>query len=185
MTSLLNTVGASPARDHNGYPSHSRSESIASEARSYSNGMLAFLVLMLAAGASAASAEIRIETPWARATPPGIDRGAGYMTLHNDGKQARTLTGGTADWADSVEIHESREVDGQMRMQALPEGLTLEPGAAVELAPMGLHLMIKGLDEPLTEGDTRSLTLEFRNGETREAQLDIRAPDGTAGHNSH
>ena len=185
MSSLLNTVGASPARDHNGYPSHSRSERIASGARSYHNCMLAFLVLMLAAGASAASAEIRIENAWSRATPPGIDRGAGYMTLHNDGGQPRTLTGAAADWADRIEIHESREVDGQMRMQALPEGLTLEPGATVELAPMGLHFMIMGLDKPLTRGDTRSLTLEFRNGETREAQLDIRGPDGTADPHSH
>ncbi|WP_158223043.1 copper chaperone PCu(A)C [Halovibrio salipaludis] len=147
--------------------------------------MLAFLALVLAAGAGSASAEIRIDNAWARATPPGIDRGAGYMTLHNDGEQTRTLTGATADWAQSVEIHESREVDGQMRMQALPEGLTLEPGATIELAPMGLHLMIMGMDGPLTQGEERSLTLEFRNGETRKAQLDIRAPDGTADQHSH
>ncbi|MGM0435225.1 MAG: copper chaperone PCu(A)C [Pseudomonadota bacterium] len=147
--------------------------------------MVALLVLMLAAGASATSAEIRIDNAWSRATAPGVDRGAGYMTLHNEGDQSRTLTGATADWAESVEIHESREVDGQMRMQALPEGLTLEPGETVELAPMSFHLMIMGLDEALTEGDTRSLTLEFDNGETRETQLDIRAPDGTAGQHSH
>lgn len=185
MTPLLNPVGASSARDPYSHSPRRRSEGIASGARSYRRSLLAFLALVLAAGAGTASADIRIDNAWARATPPGIDRGAGYMTLHNDGEQTRTLTGGTAGWAERIEIHESREVDGQMRMQALPAGLTLEPGGAVELAPMGLHLMIMGLDEPLTEGDTRSLTLEFRNGETREAQLDIRAPDGTAGQHSH
>ena len=172
MSSLLNTVGARPTRDLHRTPTYRR-------------GMVAFLVLALAAGASAASAEIRIENAWSRATPPGVDRGAGYMTLHNQGEQTRTLTGAAADWAESIEIHESREVDGQMRMQALPEGLTLEAGETVELAPMGLHLMIMGLEEPLSEGNTRSLTLEFGNGETRETQLDIRAPDGTAGQHSH
>lgn len=133
----------------------------------------------------AATAEIRVDNAWSRATPPGIDRGAGYMTLHNTGDSARTLAGATAEGAQSVEIHESREVDGQMQMAALPDGVTLEAGERVELAPMGIHLMLMGLDEPLVRGETFPLTLEFRNGDTLGTELTIRAPDSSADQHSH
>lgn len=145
----------------------------------------ALWLLVLVTTATSAVAEVRVDNAWSRATPPGIERGAGYMTLHNTGDQARTLTGASAAWAQRIEIHESREVDGQMRMQALPDGLTLQPGETLELAPMGRHLMLMGLTERLTQGDTLALTLEFRNGGTLNTQLDVRGPDGSASQNSH
>ncbi|MEQ6886700.1 copper chaperone PCu(A)C [Salicola sp. Rm-C-2C1-2] len=141
--------------------------------------------LILLTTMSSALAEVRIKDAWSRATPPGIERGAGYMTLHNTGEQARTLTGASATWAQRIEIHESREVDGQMRMQALPDGLTLQPGESLELAPMGRHLMLMGLTERLTQGDTLALTLEFRNGGTLNTQLDVRGPDASTSQSSH
>ncbi|MGM0451099.1 MAG: copper chaperone PCu(A)C [Pseudomonadota bacterium] len=147
--------------------------------------MILIMAVLAAFTSMAATAEIRVEDAWSRATPPGIDRGAGYMTLHNAGDEARTLNGANAEGAGRVEIHESREEDGQMRMEQLPDGVTLEPGETVELAPMGIHLMLMGLDEPLVEGETFPVTLEFRNGETLETELAIRAPDSSADPNNH
>lgn len=141
--------------------------------------------LMATFTSMAATAEIRVENAWSRATPPGIDRGAGYMTLHNAGDETRAVTGAEAEGAGGVEIHESREVDGQMRMEALPDGVTLEPDETVEFAPMGIHLMIMGLDKQLVEGERFPVTLEFRNGETLETELAIRAPDSSADPNNH
>lgn len=148
-------------------------------------GLIPLMAMLTAFTSMAATADVRVENAWSRATPPGIDRGAGYMTLHNTGDKPRTLTGAEAEDAERVEIHESREVDGQMRMEALPDGVTLEPGETVELAPMGIHLMLMGLDEPLARGETFPLMLEFRNGDTLETELTIRAPDSSADQHSH
>ena len=158
---------------------------IASRVRGSREALGLITAMLLTMTSAAAAADIRVENAWSRATPPGIDRGAGYMTLHNTGSEARTLTGARADGAQRIAIHESREVNGQMRMDALPDGLTLDPGERVELAPMGIHLMIMGLDEPLVRGDTFPLTLVFRNGDTLETELAIRAPDSSAHPHSH
>ena len=176
MKGLLQTAGACFASD---------STTIASKARSYRKPLILSMAMLAALTSMAATAEIRVENAWTRATPPGIDRGAGYMTLENTGSEPRTLTGARADGAQRIEIHESREVNGQMRMDALPDGLTLEPGDRVELAPLGIHLMIMGLDEPLVRGETFPLTLAFRNGDTLETELAIRAPDSSAHPHNH
>ena len=160
-------------------------DQIASKARSYRKTLILSIAMLAALTSMAASADVRVENAWSRATPPGIDRGAGYMTLHNAGDETRTLTGANAEGAKRIEIHESREVDGQMRMEALPDGVTLEPGATVELAPMSIHLMIMGLDKRMARGETFLLTLEFRNGDTLDTELTIRAPDSSADQHSH
>lgn len=151
----------------------------------YTKGAFLLVIWLAATPVSAGPGQLRVEQAWSRATPPGIERGAGYMTLHNGGHQARTLVGAHADWAQQIQIHESRESDGQMRMEALNNGLTLAPGETIELAPMGLHLMLMGLDAPLTEGDKHALTLEFANGETLDTQLEVRGPGANAGQHSH
>ena len=43
--------------------------------------------------------DLKIETPWARATPKGASVGAGYLTIENDGATADRLTGVTVDFA--------------------------------------------------------------------------------------
>lgn len=136
----------------------------------------AVLGLLFAVAATAASAEIEVEDAWSRATPPGVDRGAGYMTLRNTGDEERVLTGAETDRAKRTEIHESREVDGRMQMKPLPDGLTLEPGETVELKPMGIHLMLMGLEKALAEGDNVPVTLTFRDGETLDTELSVRSP---------
>ncbi|XOZ35134.1 copper chaperone PCu(A)C [Halomonadaceae bacterium KBTZ08] len=153
--------------------------------RAYTKGALLLMAWLAVIPVSADTGQLRVERAWSRATPPGIERGAGYMTLHNGGDQARTLVGAHADWAQQIQIHESRESDGQMQMQAVNNGLRLAPGETVELAPMGLHLMLMGLDGPLTEGNQRALTLEFANGETLDTQLEVRPPGANAGQHNH
>ncbi len=143
------------------------------------------LLLLALAASQPANAGIRVENAWARATPPGMDRGAGYMTLYNTGNDPRVLTGARAADAERIELHESRELNGQMRMEALTGGVTIEPGERVELRPMGIHLMIMGLENRLAVDDAFPLTLEFRNGDTMATELTIRAPGHSADTHSH
>ena len=139
--------------------------------------LLATVLGLSIAGSALASQTIEITNAWSRATPPGLDRGAGYLDIHNRGKVAVQLTGAATDAAKKVEIHRSRETDGQMRMEAVEEGIRIAPGESTSLAPMGYHLMLMGLKAPLKAGESIPLTLEFRNQDDVITSLEVRSPD--------
>jgi len=104
---------------------------------------------------------VRAEQVWARATPNGASVGAGYLRVTNSGSTADRLISGSTDVAQRIEVHEMAMDNGIMKMRALSEGLTLQPGQSVELKPGGFHLMIMGLKAPLKEGTSFSGTLKF------------------------
>ena len=139
--------------------------------------VLAALLGLFAAGDTLAGDTISISNAWARATPPGLDKGAGYLAIQNRGETLVRLTGASTEAAREVQIHRSRETDGQMRMQAVEGGIRVPAGESVTLAPMGYHLMLMGLQAPLRAGDRIPLTLEFSNHERVNTSLDIRPAD--------
>ena len=104
---------------------------------------------------------IRVEQVWSRATPNGANVGAGYLRVTNNGTSEDRLLSGTSDVANRIEVHEMAMDNGVMKMRALSNGLTLQPGQSVELKPGGYHLMIMGLKQPLKEGASFSGTLKF------------------------
>jgi len=105
--------------------------------------------------------DITIQHAWSRPTMEGMSMGVGYLTLVNRGKAPDTLVAVSSPAAESVEIHESRMVDGMARMRPLAD-VTIAPGSTVKLEPNGIHLMLVGLRAPLAAGGTLPLTLEFR-----------------------
>lgn len=117
-----------------------------------------------------------VRDAWARATPPGIDKGAGYAVIENPDDQATRLTGGETPVAREIQIHETMQEEGQMHMRHIDEGLTIPAGGTVALEPMGSHLMLIDLEQPLEAGDEHRLTLEFSNGETVKTSLEVRFP---------
>jgi len=126
------------------------------------------VVLLLAAAAPGAaqtftSAGVTVENPWARATPKGADVGAGYLTIKNNGSAPERLTGGTADFAASVGVHEMKSENGVMTMREMQNGLAIPPHGAVTLAPGGNHLMFTHLKKPLTKGEKVKATLTFEH----------------------
>lgn len=121
--------------------------------------LLGALILLLAACSGAASGgEISVSD--ARVPVPAATTGAAYMTLSNDGDAADQLVGASTDIASSVELHESSVKDGSMSMQQL-DSIDVPAGGEAVLEPGGLHLMLVGVTEDLTEGDTVDLTLDF------------------------
>jgi len=108
---------------------------------------------------------LRIETPWARATPKGAEVGSAYLTIQNDGAEADTLLGGSAD-IGAVQVHEMSMAGGVMKMRELTGGLAIAPHASVKLAPGGYHLMLVNLKQALKAGESLKVTLKFaRAGE--------------------
>jgi periplasmic copper chaperone A len=129
-------------------------------------------------GALAQADEMRvgdlvISQAWSRATPGGAKIGGGYLTIENKGAAPDRLIGGTWNADAKVEVHEMAMKDGVMTMRPLDQGLTIEPGKTVKLAPGGIHLMLFDLKSPLKVGDKVPVTLEFEKAGKVTFSLDV------------
>jgi periplasmic copper chaperone A len=117
--------------------------------------------------------DLVITQAWSRATPGGAKTGGGYLTIENRGSAPDRLIGGSAEVAGAVQVHEMAVKDGVMTMRPLENGLTIEPGKTVKLAPGGYHLMLLSLKNPLKQGQKVPLTLQFERAGAVELSLDV------------
>jgi periplasmic copper chaperone A len=136
--------------------------------------------LLAAAGLSAhagdaTAGDIVITQAWSRATPGGAKIAGGYLTVENKGSAPDRLVSGSGDNIGRVEIHEMAMNNGVMKMRPLDNGLTIEPGKTVKLAPGGYHLMLMDLKQPLKQGDKVPVTLEFEKAGKVAVSLDVQA----------
>jgi periplasmic copper chaperone A len=142
------------------------------------------LGLMIAAApfpafAQQSAGNIVIEKPWARATPKGASVGAGYMIIHNKSAVADRLTGGSADFAGDVQVHEMNMKGGVMTMRQLTDGLAIPPNGSVTLAPSGYHIMFQNLKQPLSKGETVKATLTFEHAGSVPIELKVESIGAT------
>jgi periplasmic copper chaperone A len=136
----------------------------------------ALLASLLAAPARAEevkAGDLVITQAWSRATPKGAKTGGGYLTIENKGSAPDRLSGGSADVAGKVEVHEMAMNSGVMTMRPLDQGLTIDPGKTVKLTPGGYHLMLFDLKSPLKQGDKVPVTLEFEKAGKVKVSFDI------------
>lgn len=125
--------------------------------------------------------DLTISGAFARATPPRAPVGGAYLTVTNHGAADDRLVSVTAPAGKRVQMHEMAEKDGVMTMRELSDGLPIPAGAAVTMAPAGMHLMLIGLTEPLVKGDTLEMVLHFEKAgdvPVRFAILGINARGG-------
>ena len=117
-------------------------------------------VLAVWAVASPALAEesIRVFDAWARATILSSRPGAAYLTIES-GTEDRLLDL-TTPVAGQVMIH-AVEKDGDVSHMKHIGTLELPAGERITLAPGGMHMMLMGLQDKLSEGTTFPLTLNF------------------------
>jgi periplasmic copper chaperone A len=105
---------------------------------------------------------INIAEPWARPTIGKSRNTAAYMTIANRGASEDVLQSARSPKAKAVELHQTTmTADGVMQMREVEDGLPIEAGASVALAPGGTHLMVLGLENALNAGEKLMLTLEF------------------------
>lgn len=133
------------------------------------------------------SNEVTAEHPWARATAPGAPNGAVYMKIHNMTDEKLVLVSASSDVAEKVEIQNMTMTDGVMKMFALEDGLEVNANDHAELAPHGLHVMLLGIRQPLVEGESFPLTLNFSNDSALEVMVNIYSDEeqSTNAHNGH
>ena len=134
----------------------------------------------LASAAWAGDAPV-VSDAWARATPPGTDVGAAYMTIQG-GKQADRLVGASSERAAMVHLHAVDEKDGVARMRGI-DAVDVPAGQRVALAPKSTHLMLMGLDGPLVAGQTFVVKLQFAN--SGEQSVTVTVKTATDDHSQH
>lgn len=123
--------------------------------------------------------ELELRDAWVRALPPTQPNTAAYLAIRNPGPEALKITAATAELAERVEIHTTREVDGYMRMQQL-QHLDLPAGGEVALAPGGTHLMLLGLARMPAVGETVELCLVLASGAQACTRAEVRR-EGVSG----
>lgn len=158
--------------------------------------MLCAAALLSACGATATPASVTVSGPWVRAatttgmasdTASGSSMSGGdmqamggtsaaYMTIANSGGSADRLLSASTDAAASVELHESKMVDGVMQMNPVQGGIPVPAGGQAELKPGGLHVMLIGITRDLKEGETVKITLTFEQSGTIEVEAPVRMP---------
>ena len=131
---------------------------------------IAFVIVAVLSAALAASpafahdytvGSLKIDHPWARATPKGASVGGGYMKITNNGTAPDRLVGGSTDISNSFEVHEMTMDGGVMKMRPVAGGIEIKPGETVTLDPGGYHVMLIGLKDQLKQGSRFKATLEF------------------------
>jgi periplasmic copper chaperone A len=123
---------------------------------------------------------IEISQPWARATPKGAETGAGYLTIKNTGSEPDRLVSATLSNAATAELHQMTMDNGVMKMREVADGIQIKPGETVTLRPSGYHIMLKGLKEPLVNGQTVAGSLTFEKAGTINVEFQV-APAGSQG----
>ncbi len=127
--------------------------------------------IVLLSGCTHGGQDISVADAWAR---PGRTGGnsAVYFTITNALPEADTLLGVEGVAADSVELHRSSlDASGTMRMRPV-ESVPLAAESTVTFETGGLHVMLVGLKQDLSAGDTLRLTLDFQNHP--DLTLDVR-----------
>ena len=119
-----------------------------------------------------ATSAITVTDGYVKASIPGSEVTASYMTLSNTSDKAKTLQKVSSTISDRIEIHEHSMADGMMRMREVGE-IIIKAHSNVVLQPSGLHLMIFSLKQQITDKDVIPLTLYFANGTEVKIQLPV------------
>ncbi len=122
--------------------------------------------------------EITIVDPRSRPSPMAAGNGAAYMLLLNGLEEAVQLVSAESAAAEVVELHETIDDNGVMRMVPQPDGFSIPAGGSVELMPGGKHVMLIGLINPLETGGEIEITLNFDNGESMTTVVPVVEMDG-------
>lgn len=114
------------------------------------------------ASALPAFAEIAIKDAYARSASPMAKSGAAFMMITNDGGSADRLVAVSSDAAARTELHTHLAGEnGVMRMVHVEEGFELPADGMIAMQRGGKHVMLMGLNAPMEQGATVTVTLTF------------------------
>lgn len=124
-------------------------------------GLLSVLVIGFTANSFAEEQPmptINISGAYAYATTSVQKNGAVFLEVKNQTSEGMLVTQAATDVAERVELH-THDMDGDIMMMHEVEHYGVAPDETLVLEPMGHHIMLMGLKEPLKAGETFPLTL--------------------------
>lgn len=98
------------------------------------------------------------------ATPPGATVAAGYLTLTNSADEPLILRGASSTSVPTVELHRT-QISNDVASMKKQRDVTIPPGKTLAFDHGGYHLMLMGLEKPLSVGEVIDLTLDTSAGE--------------------
>jgi len=132
--------------------------------------------LAFAAGFAVASAalaqptQLEVDNAWAGATPGNAENGAAYVTITSP--TADRLVTASTPVAKKAELHTMSMQGMVMKMRPI-SGVDIPAGHPVGLKPAGEHIMLMGLSQPLREGQSFPLTLDFEKAGPRTVTVTV------------
>ena len=136
----------------------------------------AFVLFLVFSGA--ASAQIQVEKPWARATPPGAKVAGGFLVIRNAGAAADRLVSVSSPAAARVETHVTVK-DGDISRMREVKGYEIPANGSFELKPGGAHLMFVDIKAPFKQGARVPATLRFQRAGELKVEFEVQALGAT------
>jgi copper(I)-binding protein len=117
----------------------------------------------------------QVREGWVRLLPGGMPMQAGFGRIENNCAVPVTIVAARSPAYGSVELHETRIVEGVSRMRAVPE-LRIAPDGSAVLKPGGLHLMLMQPRKPLKAGSKVAIEFDLRDGRVLRGEFEVRKP---------
>ena len=125
--------------------------------------LFAFFAALVGMAQPVVASEIMFGPLQFRATVGSMSSSAAYVSIMNHGKMADRLLDVTSNLARKTELHQMEMDNGVMKMRPVEGGIDLPAGKTIHLAPGGYHVMLIGLNAPLTADSIFEITLVFQN----------------------
>jgi copper(I)-binding protein len=140
--------------------------------------LAAVVVFALVMSVPVAARECRpqVRDGWVRMPPGKMPMMAGFGRIVNHCSTPATIVSARSPSFGSVELHETRVVDGVSRMRPVPE-LRLGPDAIAVLKPGGMHLMLMRPGTTLKPGSRIVVEFELAGGGKLLGEFEIRKPE--------
>lgn len=136
----------------------------------------ALLMIKSDNAAVTSAAGITVSEAWVRPTVAGQKATGAFMKL--TARESAKLVGVSSPVAGVAEIHEMKMEKDIMKMAALPNGIDLPAGKAVELKPGGYHVMLMDLKAPLAKDTTVPVTLTFQDAKGVKSNVELKVQVG-------
>jgi copper(I)-binding protein len=136
--------------------------------------------LLLLAATTAAGAQTTVNEAWIRGTV-AQQKATGMFAQITSSRGGR-LVAVSSPAAGVAEVHEMAMSGDVMKMRALPDGLELPAGKAVQLKPGGYHVMLMDLKQALNSGDQIPVTLVFEGADKKRETVELKVPVKQLGH---
>jgi copper(I)-binding protein len=141
---------------------------------SFKSTFAAVLTASVLMTSAAFAGGVMVKDAYARSSRPNAPTGAAFMMLMNTTDTDIKLIGVRSDAAKRVELHTHIDKgEGVMQMTQIEGGIAILAGESHMMERGGDHVMLMGLNDPLVNGETISVTFEFENADDLTVEIPV------------